>query len=314
MPHRLLIVFLASSLSRILSGSDLDPKLSADEIMKQVAANQDREQKARESYLYSEHVRVIIRRSSGKLSREESSDLIVTPEAKKTTRKVQSISGRYWKNGHYKTFSTGPVAERKDTHEGLDIGIGQDDKSGQIPEAGSLDGSLARSFREDLTSDSSKDGMGKDLFPLTTDEQKDLKFELVGEELVAGRNTYRIRFGPRDSHEYAWAGEALIDKEEYQPVSVYTRLSRRLPLFVRAALGTDVPGLGFNVQYKRVDKDVWFPVSFGTEFRIHAVFFINRNVSVSLENKDFKRLSVNSDIHYGESISSAPAAPAQNSN
>jgi hypothetical protein len=74
-------------------------------------------------------------------------------------------------------------------------------------------------------------------------------------------------------------------------------------LFVRAALGTDVPGLGFNVQYRRVEKDVWFPVSFGTEFRIHAVFFINRNISISMENKDFKKLSVDSRIQYGASAS-----------
>ena len=144
--------------------------------------------------------------------------------------------------------------------------------------------------------------MGKDLFPLTSSEQKDLKFELVHEELVSGRPAYRIRFGPIDKNDITWAGEALIDKEELQPIQVYTRLSRRLPLFVRAALGTDLPGLGFNVQYKRVDKDIWFPVSFGTEFHIRAVFFFNRDVSVSLENKDFKKLSVDSDIHYGESV------------
>lgn len=276
--------------------------------MKQVAANQDREQKERESYLYAEHIRVMIRRSSGKLAREESSDLVVTPGAKDTTRKVQSITGRYWKAGRYNSFTTGPKKEDGDGHEGVTINLGDNSgASDEVPEAGSLDGSLARSFREDLTEDKSKDGMGKDLFPLTSEEQKDLKFELVDEEIASGRPAYRIRFGPVDKNDFKWAGEALIDKEELQPISVYTRLSRRLPLFVRAALGTDVPGLGFNVQYKRLDKDVWFPVSFGTEFRIHAVFFINRNVSVSLENKNFKKLSVDSAVHYGEA--GPPAKP-----
>lgn len=272
---RLSLVCLAVGLLASSVGYGAD--IPAADIMKQVAANQDREQKDRENYVYSEHIRVMIRRSSGKLAREEASDLVVTPGAKDTTRKVRSINGRYWKDGRYNDFSGEP-----------------------IPEAESLDGQLAQNFREDLTQDKSKDGMGKDLFPLTSEAQKDLSFELVDEEVVAGRKAYRIRFGPTNRHEITWAGEALIDKEELQPISVYTRLSRRLPLFVRAALGTDLPGLGFNLQYRRIDKDVWFPVSFGTEFRLHAVFFINRNISVSVENKDFKKLSVDSQIQYGE--------------
>ena len=67
---------------------------------------------------------------------------------------------------------------------------------------------------------------------------------------------------------------------------------------MRNFLGTDLPGLGFHTQYIRVDKDLWFPASFGAEFRIHAVFFINRTVTVSLENKNFKRGVSDSEIHY----------------
>jgi hypothetical protein len=63
-------------------------------------------------------------------------------------------------------------------------------------------------------------------------------------------------------------------------------------------LGTDVPGLGFNVEYRRFDDGVWFPVSFGTEFRLRAVFFINRDIIVSLENSGFRRASVESAIDY----------------
>jgi hypothetical protein len=77
-------------------------------------------------------------------------------------------------------------------------------------------------------------------------------------------------------------------------------LSRRIPLVVRTLFGTDVPGLGFNVQYKRVADSVWFPVSFGTEFRLHAVFVINRTITVSMENKNFKRATAESSIRYQE--------------
>ncbi len=83
-------------------------------------------------------------------------------------------------------------------------------------------------------------------------------------------------------------------------MTVYTRLSRRLPAGVRILLGTDVPGLGFNVRYRRLDKDVWFPDSFGTEFRLKAVFFIDKTITVSLENKNFKRTSAESKIQYDE--------------
>lgn len=53
------------------------PGLKADEIMKRVAANQDREQKERAQYLYDQHVKVVIRRTNGKLAREETTDLVV---------------------------------------------------------------------------------------------------------------------------------------------------------------------------------------------------------------------------------------------
>ncbi|MGH9693689.1 MAG: hypothetical protein ACRD5Z_06085, partial [Bryobacteraceae bacterium] len=169
-----------------------------------------------------------------------------------------------------------------------------------VPDADSLDGGLTSGLRDDLTNTESKDGIVKNLFPLTSEAQKDLKFELMGKQVVAGRNAYRIRFGPRDAKDFAWAGEALIDEDELQPISVYTRLSRRIPFFIRTLSGTDVPGLGFNVQYKRIADGVWFPVSFGTEFRLHAVFVINRTISVSMENKNFKRATADSSIHYEE--------------
>jgi hypothetical protein len=165
-----------------------------------------------------------------------------------------------------------------------------------VPEAGWLDSSLVQSFRDDLSNDKSKDGLGCDLFPLTSSEQKTYRFELVGEDTIKGRKVYRVRFRPREKNELTWAGEAMIDAEEFEPVRVYTELSRRIPFAVRTLLGTDVPGIGFNVEYKRFDEGVWFPVSFGTEFRLRAVFFINRDITVALENSAFERAKVQSKI------------------
>ena len=274
--HRALVAVV---LAAPMLPADQNAQLSAPEIMKRVAENQDREQKARAAFLYEETIRVDTRRTNGKLAREERADLLVTPTAQGTEKKRRSIAGRYWYKGKYINFNGEP-----------------------IPHPDSLDGEIVSSFRDDLTNDKTKDGLGKDLFPLTSDEQKDLKFEIVGERVIAGRKAWIIRFTPADKDEFTWAGEALIDEEEFQPVSVYTRLSRRIPFFVRTVLGTDLPGLGFNVSYARIDKDIWFPVSFGTEFRLRAVFFINRDISVSLENKNFKRATAESQIRYESAV------------
>jgi hypothetical protein len=79
---------------------------------------------------------------------------------------------------------------------------------------------------------------------------------------------------------------------------VFTKLSRKIPFFVRTALGTDLPGVGFSVTYKRQPDGVWFPASFGTEFRLKAVFFIKRDISVSLQNSGFEHTHVDSTLHY----------------
>jgi hypothetical protein len=267
-------LFLAAS---FIVAQVLGNEVTAEDIMHQVAVNQDRAQAERTQYLYDQHIKVVIRRTNGKLAREETADLLVTPSVKGVQRDEKSIAGRFWKQGQYHDFQGQPV-----------------------PGSGTLDGSLAEGFRNDLLNDESKDGLGKDLFPLTTDEQKGLHFELENEEIAEGRPAYRIRFRPADKSELTWSGEAVIDKEELQPVSVYTRLSRRIPFFIRTMMGTDLPGLGFSTRYKRIAKDVWFPSTFGTEFRLHAVFFINRTISVSLENRNFKHASAESTIQYQE--------------
>jgi hypothetical protein len=51
-----------------------------------------------------------------------------------------------------------------------------------------------------------------------------------------------------------------------------------------------------KVVYKRQEDGVWFPATFGTEFRIHVLFFINRQVSVSLENSGFQHTHVESKM------------------
>jgi hypothetical protein len=248
-------------------------QLTADEIMAHVAANQDRSEELRKQYVYVQHTHILSRKPKGRLLREERADYDVVPTAEGTQKELKLITGRYWSKGKYESFEGEP-----------------------IPESGSLDGGLVHGFREDLLNEKSKDGLGKDLFPLTTEGQKDYEFKLLGQEEQQGRSVYHIGFRPKDKNDISWAGEAYIDAAEFQPVRVFTKLSRRIPFAVRTFLGTDLPGIGFNVVYKRQEDGVWFPSTFGTEFRIHALFFINREMTVSLENTGFQRTHVESKM------------------
>jgi hypothetical protein len=267
---RLLMVLILVPSGALASGDQ--PAPSAQEIMARVATNQDREQQVRAEYIYQQHVRVVSRRTNGKLMREETADYLVTPTPTGTKKELKHIEGRYWHKGKYLDFQGEP-----------------------IPEPDSLDGDLIHDFAEDWGKNN-KDGLGSDLFPLTSKEQKKYSFVLAGEETFRGRKVYRVKFRPTDKSEITWAGEAVIDAEEFQPVTVFTHLSRRIPFAVRTLLGTDLPGIGFNVQYRRFDEGIWFPVGFGTEFRLHILFFLNRDITVSLENSGFQRTKVESKI------------------
>jgi hypothetical protein len=264
-------VLLLASLGTLANADQPSP--SVDAIMARVAANQDRAEQARAEYVYQQRIHVATLRTNGKLAREETADYLVAPTPDGTKKELKHIEGRYWRKGKYLAFQGEPV-----------------------PGDGWVDSSIVQSFRDDLSNDKSKDGLSHDLFPLTSGEQKQYRFDLVGEDTVKGRRVYRVRFRPRDKGELAWAGEAMIDAEEFEPLRVYTNLSRRIPFLVRTLLGTDVPGVGFNVEYKRFDEGVWFPVSFGTEFRLRAVFFINRDITVALVNSAFQRAKVQSRI------------------
>jgi hypothetical protein len=268
---RLLCALMLAPASFLLAADEA--ALSAPEIMARVAANQDRAEKLRAEYVYQQHVRVASIRTNGKLAREEITDYVVTPTPDGTKKELKKIDGRYWYKGKYLEFHAEPV-----------------------PESDSLDGDLVQDFRNDTINDKSKDSIARDLFPLTSEEQKQYSFELAGQETLHGRKVYRIRFRPLDRNNYTWAGEALIDAEEFEPVSVFTHLSRRIPFWARSLLGTDLPGFGYNVEYRRFDQGVWFPVSFGTEFRLHLVFFINREITISLENSAFERTKVETKI------------------
>ena len=247
--------------------------------MQLVAANQDRSEDMRGHYVYKQHIHVASRKSNGKLLQDEVADYLVIPNADASSKKLTALNGKYWHKDRYVEYS-----------------------GYEAPDRDSVDGDLVSDLRDDLANEKqTKDGIAANLFPLTSKEQEHYVFKLLGEELLNGRNAYRIAFRPKEKNDTAWKGEAVIDAEEFQPITIFTKLAHRIPFWVRTTLGTDLPDVGFSVTYKRQSDGVWFPVSFGTEFRLHAVFFLNREITVSLQNSDFEKTHVDSVVHYASS-------------
>jgi hypothetical protein len=269
---RLILRFLGFLLAASLAdGQSAQPEvqtepLKAADIMARVAANQDRSEVLRKGYVFKQHIHIATHKPNGRMMREENADYDVEPLPDGIKKRLKSLTGRYWNKNKYVDFQGEPV-----------------------PKADTTDADLIHNLRDNLLNDKAKDGVARDLFPLTSAEQKVYEFKLLGQEVEEGRNVYHIAFTPKDKKELSWAGEAFIDTAEFQPVRVFTRMSRRMPLLVRA-MWFDLPGLGFNVVYTRQDDGVWFPSSFGTEFRLHEgpLFFLNRDISISLENSEFE--------------------------
>jgi hypothetical protein len=169
-----------------------------------------------------------------------------------------------------------------------------------------MDRDLVEHMRSNLTNNKSKDGLGARLFPLTTKSQAGYQYQLVGREQKNGRNVFHIRFAPKDKDEYTWKGEAYIDATEFQPVVISTAMARKVPFVARTLLGTNLPGLGFTVVYAPQADGVWFPTTFGTEFKLHVLFFLNRAILISAQNRNFEKTHVSSHI-----VDAAEATPPQ---
>lgn len=241
-------------------------------------------------FLYHQEVLIRLNRANGKLAREEYSEYTVTPTPDGTKKERRLFHGRYMDRGKEVEFDQ-PGYE----HKKIDI------------DAGFVTG-LADSFVNDKKS---RDGIERDLFPLTSGQQRKYVFHLEGAEDYRGTPVYRITFEPKKKppildaddtgdDEADWAGEALIDRDEFQPVLITTRLAEKIPLWVKAVFGTDIKALGFKVTYKKFDEGLWFPVTYGGEFQIKALFLYSRKIGVSMRNSGFHHAEVDSHITYAE--------------
>lgn len=259
---------------------------SVQEIMARVAENQAKTIEARRSYVYDQEQLLRLKRGGGKLAREERVSYTVVPSKDGIKKNLVKCEGKYESHGRYVSFSQPGYH-----YKGVD-----------------LDAELMKEFEDSTGESKAVDGISRDYFPLTASQQEKYNFTLEGTEDVRGRAAYRVRFEPRgkaglfdaddDDGDGMWKGVALIDAEEYQPVSVNTDLAAKIPTAVKILLGTNIRGLGFSISYERMQDGVWFPVSFGGEFEIRGLFLYKRTFTVSLVNENFRHTDVNSTVAY----------------
>ena len=265
---------------------------TAQDIMARVAANQDATEAARLHYVYIQHAHV--RSLKGHTVRcEETTDTRITPTATGSDQQLLKLDGRLLHKGQYITYTHLPTTAETGhpSPDSDDVTINLDDDE--------TDRDIVEHMRHNLTSDKSKDGISARLFPLTSKSQAGYDFQLLGHAPLNGHDTFHLIFHPKDTSDtsdYGWKGDAYIDTTTYQPVLVRTAMARNIPFAVRTLLGTSLPGLGFSVTYAPQPDGVWFPITFGTEFKMHILFFFNREIIIDAHNLDFEKTYVTSTI------------------
>ncbi len=270
---------------------------TGDEIMSRVAANQDRSEAERSHYVYVQHAKTVSRKGSTVMC-EEVTDYRVTPTETGSHEELLDVDGRLLTKHnyvHYKALLPDDNAKKNASNNNSKPDNGSDGLTVSVGDE-SIDRDLVEHIRANLINDTSKDGINSRLFPLTTKAQGEYDFRLSGRERLNGRDVYHIVFHPKAKSEFGWKGDAYIDMSSYQPVVVSTDMARKIPLAVRTLLGTNVPGLGFTIVYAPQSDGVWFPVSFGTEFKLHVLFFFRREIIIDAQNRNFERTHVDSRI------------------
>ena len=247
---------------------------NAADIMAKVATNLEQGSELRKSYVYTQKILTRLLRTNAKLAREERREYTVTPDGKSTKKKLVLLEGQYEKDKKLH-----PYTESSDRPFGLD---------GLIVQV------LAD---ESVNDEESKDGIGMGFFPFLPKNLPDYKFSLIGTETYRDRPIHRISFEGK-TKESPWAGEALIDVEDLHPLSLQTKLNFKMPLLIKAMLGTNLRQTGFSLTYTRIAPGLWFPATYGTEMRFDLLFGYKRVVTMSMESTNFKKASADSAVTF----------------
>jgi hypothetical protein len=289
------VMLFSASLSALVFAADSPDPL---EIMKHVAANFDQATEGRRQFVYKQTVRSSMVRSNGQIERRENREYSVLPTPEGVEKSLTAFHGEYRKGKNLIPYNE-PEAK-------------VDGGPNRQPE---LDRELLRELTDSLVNaKNTRDGVPRDLFPLGNKELPFYKFTFKGEREIRGRRAFALAFEPTGQHpgdfcvhigdddpcenERQWKGEAWIDATEFQPIRIETQLARGIPWGVRVFLGTNVRQLGFSLDYQRVAENVWFPGTYGTEFRLDLFWVYKRTITLSLESSDFRKTDAQSTIQF----------------
>jgi hypothetical protein len=254
-----------------------DPSAAA--IMARVAENQDRGEELRRQVVYHQTVLARMYRSRQRLAREEYYEFKVFPQANGVEKQRVVFRGKYENGGKLHEYDE-PHFQYKDVD---------------------VDGDIISDLVDEWTNDKeSKDGVDREMFPLTRKRQRQYDFRLAGKETYKGREVYKVLFTPKKGEEWDafFSGEALIDTAEFQPVLVTSHQAKGIPVAVRVLLGTNIRQTGFKIEYQNFGDGLWFPMIYGGEFEVRVLFGYHRKVSISMKNADVKRAKVDSSIAF----------------
>lgn len=268
----------------------LAESLTATEIMRRVAENQTKAQDARKNFVYDMNVFVRMKRANGKLAREESREYIVAPGVTGAKRKLVKVEGKILDGKKETTYS----------------------EAGYKTKDMDIDGALTDSFAKEVMWSKSDLGPMVSWFPMTTQRIEYYNFKLEGEEKVGDHDVYKIAFDGHGEDDDCWKGEALIEKNEFQPVLIASHWTCKIPKAVTIIFGINVSNIGAKITYQRFDKDVWFPVNCGGELKLRVLFGYARTIGFSAKNTGFRKADVQSAIEF-ETEDEKPSSPTSTS-
>ena len=120
------------------------------QIMARVADNQSQALEQRKNWVYHQKQRLRFLRGNGKVAREENREYTVAPDVRGLKKDLTYFDGKYETGGKYVSY----------------------DKPGYTYKEMDIDGELIDEMSNEMTNDNSRDGIGKNLFPLTAEEQE----------------------------------------------------------------------------------------------------------------------------------------------
>lgn len=275
----------------------------ATDIMTKVAANIAAATEGRRQFVYHQRIRAGLLQSNGQAVCRETREYTVIPQLATTRKKLESFFGECRQGKEMVAYTESSVGRPGlKENAAIEVDDGRESITGLI-------GALANNK-------DSRDGIPPQLFPLGSGELPYYRFTLKGETTVKGRRAYDITFAPME-HSFCadidgekldtrgtehicrpWKGEVWIDAEDYQPVRIDTQMAKGVPWGVRVFMGINLRQLGFSLNYERVADGVWFPATYGTEFRITVFWGYKRTITLSMENTDFRKTDAQSTVHF----------------